>query len=1226
MNSKVITMAADNNNEEENHTKAWLEGSMLKVEYYGDVYTFDLTKADEREIERGRFSVVLFDETDSFCVKITSGNSKGVTRNDIYVHNYLKEERLLSKLDSPFIAQLHLGNEGSFKERTEIYFMKNMKQFGAATLDELIDFEETKRENERKGKEVKGYEVTTKTLSLPYALSFYKKLLSQLGILHNAGVIHLDVTPGNVFLKHHTEAEGSHRKKRMRKLKNVILIDDGLARKRDSPIGLFFNQTRAVGSRSAGSYKTCYKGHSGRKTAWYNEDTSPPELMMTNSSDLPAVPSMDIYQATNLLVWTLTGKSAFYLKGRHLTYMMYLLERALQDKELETLDNNRFKTKKKSIDDKIKQSARELQSLYVDLIVATEGKDKAEKIESEINSGVYTTLLECVDLLYSHKIRQIIERKNADVLNDSSKQFLDALLPILVRGTGKLENNYTSVEDLLKPDKSSGELDKLEKSHPDYFNDEFVDDVIGEDAQESLYDKVGGSSLLNGLRKVGEFIGVIPKSPQPASSAQQPQPPATPSAISSATPQSPTASSEAQLQSQNPKPDYVLSDPSSATKQPQPIPSCAVPPPPPKQPLAASPQPSAPQQPLVAQSSTTPKPGDEETLTLDDEVEREVSKLERKLEKGKTPKVPLRINLLAQLKEKYAPWYQKHKKKVIIGGITAAVLGIGGLVYYLYNNYTFCWTSSLEWVCEDKPAPVPPPQPTPPPYCDDDCGGIYYPIPMRESDSQPFARQRRGIEEKLSEPKITHLDETINYPRRHVSDPIEIDLLKKGIDDVKTLDDLAKKLDPEKGIGEIKPDKNIEVKYNPKTGKIKVKPKEEDGKPYMGQAQLSIKTKDGDCSTYCFEFSNKKPEALKKGTVVYVGEHGSKEITLEDYFSDDGGNSKLKVNSVEVFDKGKDVVGEIVAGEIKATKEGRKIPISSKGQDFYTLRTSSGLDANGAVKIRITVSDENYSVENTLWIAVTPVNDCPRLIDNWQNDEAAKIAYIPKGSLVIRDVSNLFTDPDDKNLTIKAKEKTGKIIVDNLGSSLFKINYDDTGDFKILFYAEDGHSGDCQTKDGDMVKSGIGIDVPVVFHSWKSISVDGYTIDYRILDANLFKGAAVGECIGYTPNLDLSKDGRSELEEYVIKPSEKHKKSLDNISGRIVYDEDGGLKIIEGFGYAKQDEKDNPSPDLGKGNSIPNNVRDIFNTDFRPKTPYIQSGQLCVQVKFKKTDQKKEVK
>ena len=138
-------MAADNTNEEGSDTKAWIEGDMLKVEYYNDIYNFDLTKVDKREIERGKFSVVLFDETDSFCVKISSGNSRGVTRNDIYVHKHLEKSGLLSKLESPFIAQLRLKNEDSFKERTDIYFMKNMKRFGAVTLDDVIEFEKAKR-------------------------------------------------------------------------------------------------------------------------------------------------------------------------------------------------------------------------------------------------------------------------------------------------------------------------------------------------------------------------------------------------------------------------------------------------------------------------------------------------------------------------------------------------------------------------------------------------------------------------------------------------------------------------------------------------------------------------------------------------------------------------------------------------------------------------------------------------------------------------------------------------------------------------------------------------------------------------------------------------------------------------------------------------------------------------------------------------------------------------
>src|SRR3989338_209623 len=1066
-------MAADNTNEEGSDTKAWIEGDMLKVEYYNDIYNFDITKVDKREIERGKFSVVLFDETDSFCVKISSGNSRGVTRNDIYVHKHLDKSGLLSKLESPFIALLRLKNEDSFKERTDIYFMKNMKRFGAVTLDDVIEFEKAKREKEEEeGEDINGCEVTTKTLKLSHALSFYRKLLSQLNVLHKEGVIHFDVTPGNVFLKYSTKIEGATgKKRRIRQLSDIILIDYGLARKKDMQIGLFFNQKRAVGSHSAGNYKTCYKGHSDRKIAWYNEDGSPLELMMTDSSEQPAKPSIDIFQATNLAVWTLTGNSAFYLKGNHLSYMINILKRASEDKEIEELDKKLFDTEKRKAEEKIQQRGLELLKIYRELFVNEYGSNNVEKIENEVRSREYTTLLECVESQYGKMLRQIIEKNNKEILNGSDGQFLDAFIPILVRGTGSLSGNYTSVEDLLAPDNSSGVLNKLEKKYPQYFKYESVEDIVEEETEkESLFGKVGGACY-SGLKTIAEQLGIKPKktsepsAPQPTPSHAVPPPP----------------------------PKQKVSTSSSAPQQPAPSPGA-------QQPLSTSP--------AVPQSPTTK--GEEETLTLDDSVDeaarkdKAVQKLETALEqKGKKAKVPMTINLIAQqLKDKSVSFYQKHKKKIIIGGITAAVLGIGALGYYLYNNYHLCCPRSLDIICGEVTCSEPESAPVSKPdketnNMNDLIRQPKIPSPSstpKIAESDMIANPRRAPEgvndnidkilswgwfvtkqpEQPHEPQPSQTNDLgeiklKTYPRRHVSDPIEIDLVKEGIDGIKTKDDLKKEFNPEKGI-EYDSNKLAKPVYNKDNGTLTIIPKKDkDGKPYIGKAQLSIRTEEGDCSTYCFEFSNKKPEALKKGTVVYVSEHGSKEIILEDYFSDDGGNSKLKVNSVEVFDKGKDVVGEIVAGKVKATKEGRKIPISSTGPDFYTLRTSTGLDANGAVKIKITVSDENYSVENWFWVAVTPVNDCPRV----KNDAKGNITrYIPKGSNVRMHSEDMFVDPEGDNIIVTSN--TAGVKVKNIDDHIFVRNYDkDTGaPLKKTVYVElnatDGSSGMCQTLEGKM--------------------------------------------------------------------------------------------------------------------------------------------------------------
>ncbi|MBI4454164.1 hypothetical protein HY636_05970 [Candidatus Woesearchaeota archaeon] len=1215
-------MTDDNINEEENNTKTWLEGDMLKVEYYGDVYNFDLTKVDEREIERGKFSVVLFDETDSFCVKISSGNSRGVTRNDIYVHKHLEKIGLLSRLDSPFIAQLRLENENSLKKRTDIYFMKNMKRFGAVTLDDVIDFEKVKREKEEEeGEDINGCEVTTKTLKLSHALSFYRKLLSQLNVLHKEGVIHFDIAPGNVFLKYSTKIEDAGgKKRRIRQLSEIILIDYGLARKKEMAIGLFFNQKRAFGTPSAGSYKTCYKGHSDREIAWYNEDVSPLELMLGDSSTRLAAPSMDIYQATNLVVWALTGNSAFYLKGNHLVYMINILKASSKDKEAEELYKERFDREKRKMEEKIKERGNQLLNIYRELFVKEYDGSKVEKIEDEVKSGEYTTLLECVESQYGKMLRRIIEKNNKETLDGSDGQFLDALIPILVRGTGSLNDNYKSVEDLLASDNSSGELDKLEKKYPHYFNYESAEDIVDEERKKgTLPEKAGGVSFYSGLKKIAEKLGISHKK---------------------------------------------TSEPTA----PQPTPSHAVPSPPPKQQVSTSP---APQQPTAS--------GEEESLTIDDAEDKAVQKLEKivlpsiveptqstdkavqsleaKLEKkSKTPKIPLRINLLAQeIKEKYVSWYQKHKKKVIIGGIAAAVLGVGGLSYYLYNKYDLCCPRSLNLICgkdtcsEPEPAPTPPPTPVPKPV------NIPKPISTpRIAELDMIANPRLGPEEVVcywwwckpsyrtliktpeqptesQQPQTNDLGEIKlkTYPRRHVSDPIEIDLVKEGIDGIKTKDDLAKEFNPEKGIGELKADDNkIKPIYDSNTGKIRVKPREKDGKPYIGQAQLSIKTKDGDCSTYCFEFKNEKPEALKKGTLVEILEHGRREIDLRDYFKDDGDKDSLTFSDISIDAITPGMKGKIEVKQI--TEKGSKITLRATEPDFFSQTKDNKYTLDSVVKVKFTASDENYKVENWAWIAVTPVNDCPRVK---KGTDIGKVRYVPKDSKIFIPLTDIFSDPegdyikaivrpeDNKDNGVEVTRVLRKDDKDGKTTIKYEIKYAAAPlkrEVNVVLLAHDNETNDkCQREDGAMASYGIAV-VPVIFHSWEPIPVGGYDIFYRILDTNLSGSTDPEICNAYTSNLSLTKEGKKELEENIISYVEEHNSSLDNISGRISYDKNGVLLSIEGFGYLKQGEKDkeNPSSD---------SIRSLFKSDFRPEIPYKQDGLLCVQVRFEKIV-KKEIK
>ncbi len=259
-----------------------------EIKRYVPELSGELSTFYEIELGNGRTCLMKIGKIGS---PVLSYDLSGIITNQISALERLKEQKKLDELGVSYLgACFYRGHPAVLLD------VESSKDFGS--LEKLVETniknlaegnKDFSKEQRRKAEDIAG---RTDTIEFSRAVDIYAKTLQKVEILHEGGMIHLDIQPENILV----DSEN-----------NVILIDLGLAREQGGdPLELL--NKMVLGVAGAVYYGTI----NDILCNWFYH---PPEFDM---KPLPpgytSTATIDIYNATNVLCLMLTGRLMEYYK------------------------------------------------------------------------------------------------------------------------------------------------------------------------------------------------------------------------------------------------------------------------------------------------------------------------------------------------------------------------------------------------------------------------------------------------------------------------------------------------------------------------------------------------------------------------------------------------------------------------------------------------------------------------------------------------------------------------------------------------------------------------------------------------------------------------------------------------------------------------------------------------------------------------------------------------
>ncbi|MBT4824715.1 hypothetical protein HN695_07890 [Candidatus Woesearchaeota archaeon] len=1137
-------------------------------------YKFSRESHSTRGIKKGHFSKVYFDDNLEACIKVGMGISYEVERNERHVLEKLLEKGIISlpegkdrrtgEFDYPL---LFIPERPKGKKDEHIAVMRDLESEGCVSLKKVmeLDLAEGATPEEEKFK-FKG-----KALPLEHALAIYTTLLGKLSILHDdAELIHTDLKAANIFVQYDRlekiVQDGDQRRfLELDHLKDLKVMDFGLARERHERCELLFNHEVGAIKDATGDYSSSYQGRRSREVALHNSEISPLELMMLGSKNESAQPWIDIYEASNLFVWMVTGRSAFYLGAKHIEkYNGILSKWDISDEE-----NIEF----------IKESRRELER-------------KRAKEAKEL-------LLDCSEWIpediATQAMGKIIESKFEEFVNIIQDSYSQIITRVVARDGAKPEDGeimsklYPIIEATTMPDPK-----KKEKNQGYQYNDAkevsgLIEKIMLQHPSTSDNDLVRREVIQDPIVKRNYSISSIDDQIVPVTFSKNPE-------ISTSINEGETAISAVEISQLSQLPyetesthklefkrtfkehwtefkakyskigrgiSYILGGAALLTA------------------LAGGIYLVANSKACTEDETTTTTESyvipDATPLTLIQDTETVINEQtqdiisqpenEEKVSKGKEEN-PTTSPLWESPQEGDMSILSGFGEDIIRKGFVNASPKLETLL----KAESALKKDTKKSTGETKispPTEVVLPQPKQPleEKVQDKSEKPTTSIKtldgkplVTEESKKPYKKEvkpKKPIKKKA--PTVYEL--VSKSYNTHVSKPVEIklaDLIRDscGCTDVKysDIDSILK------GVVE---GHGLTAKYSARWGKLTITPEKINKKPYRGNTSFTLKLNNGVTKKYTVTFFNNPPVRGEKAEdLVLVGEEEKEmKINLQDYFTDPDGKPTAYKIIGELQGEGENNAKGIIATPVIS---GKYLVITAEGKDRHTMGKNGPVDQRAVLKI--VALDENFQTDEnegavTLSISVEDRNDCPQLARSIDD-----VLYIPVGTTVeIGGEGNkskpLFKDKDlgGKQFRVTSDNDDVKVFGKPGGKTVIKQGSLPTDTvIPITLYAQDKQEDykedeKCQDEEGNMIPfKAPQTTINVFYHGERSLKLGGKSLKYQVNGASK----------GYATAITINSEAIAALESRI---NADHA----NIEGKLVFDASGKC-IATSFCYKQE--------------------------------------------------------